>query len=69
MQVDGKVCLFEIIIGYYIYTMLFDASACKKRTPKGFNKRLMNCPLNLVVIRGRIILKRERNIDANFVIT
>ena len=29
---------------------------------KGFNKRLMNCPLNLFVIQGRIILKRERMI-------
>ena len=26
---------------------------------KGFKKRLRNCPFNLLVIRGRIILKRE----------
>jgi hypothetical protein len=32
MQVDGKTCLFEIIIGYCIYTMLLQAIACKKRT-------------------------------------
>ena len=34
MQVDGKTCLFEIIIGHYFHTMLLDANACKKRTPK-----------------------------------
>jgi hypothetical protein len=33
MHVDGKTCLFEIIIGYYIYTMLLQAIVCKKRTP------------------------------------
>jgi hypothetical protein len=34
LQVDGKACLFEIIIDYYIYTMLLQASTCKKTTPK-----------------------------------
>jgi len=32
-QVDGKTCLFEIIISNYIHTMLLQAIACKKRTP------------------------------------
>jgi len=30
-QVDGKTCLFEILIGYYICSMLLQAIACKKR--------------------------------------
>ena len=33
-QVDGKTCLFEIIISYYFYIMLLEASVCMKRTPK-----------------------------------
>jgi hypothetical protein len=33
-QVEGKKFLFEIIIGYYVHTMLLQASACKKETPK-----------------------------------
>jgi hypothetical protein len=32
-QVDGKTCLFKIIINYYIYAKLLQAIACKKRTP------------------------------------
>jgi hypothetical protein len=32
--VEGNACIFEIITGYYIYTMLLQVSACKKRTPK-----------------------------------
>jgi hypothetical protein len=31
----------------------------KKRTPKASKKRLRNCPINLLVIQGQIILKRE----------
>jgi hypothetical protein len=31
IQLDGKTCLFEIIIGYYIHTMLLQAIACKKK--------------------------------------
>jgi hypothetical protein len=34
MQVDGKTCLFEIIISYYFHIMLLKASACKKTTSK-----------------------------------
>ena len=49
---DGKACYFEIIIGNYFHTMLLDANACKKKNSKGFNKKLRNCPLNLLVIRG-----------------
>jgi len=30
-----------------------------KKNSKGFKKRLRNCPFNLLVIKGRIILKRE----------
>jgi len=30
-----------------------------KKNSKGFKKRLRNCPFNLLVIRGQIILKRE----------
>jgi hypothetical protein len=51
-QVEGKACLFEIIIGYYIHTMLLQASACKKRTPKASTRGVRNCQLNLFVIRG-----------------
>jgi len=36
--VDGKACLFEIIINYYFHTMLLDASACKKRTLKALKR-------------------------------
>jgi hypothetical protein len=31
----------------------------QEKNSKGFKKRLRNCPFNLLVIRGRIILKRE----------
>jgi len=31
----------------------------QEKNSKGFEKRLRNCPFNLFVIRGRIILKRE----------
>jgi len=37
-KVDGKVCLFEISMGYYFHTMLLDASAWKKRIPKAENR-------------------------------
>jgi len=37
-QLDGKTCLFKIIIGYYIHTMLLQAIACKKRTPKALTR-------------------------------
>jgi hypothetical protein len=31
----------------------------QEKNSKGFKRRLRNCPFNLLVIRGRIILKRE----------
>jgi hypothetical protein len=31
----------------------------QEKNSKGFKKRLRNCPFNLLVIRGWIILKRE----------
>jgi hypothetical protein len=31
----------------------------QEKNSKGFKRRLRNCPFNLFVIRGRIILKRE----------
>jgi hypothetical protein len=31
----------------------------QEKNSKGFKKRPRNCPFNLLVIRGRIILKRE----------
>jgi hypothetical protein len=31
----------------------------QEKNSKGFKKMLKNCPFNLLVIRGQIILKRE----------
>jgi hypothetical protein len=37
----------------------FIQSCWQEKNTKGFKTRLRNCPFNLLVIRGRIILKRE----------
>ena len=34
IQVDGKACLFEIIIGYYFHIMLLEAIVGEKRALK-----------------------------------
>jgi len=59
----------EVLIwNYYWLLRSYDVVASKcmqERNSKGFNIRLRNFPLNLFVIRGRIILKRERMIRSN----
>ena len=67
---DGKTCFYKIIIGFYIHTMLLEASACKKRTPKVSTrgkelsiKPVGDSRMNYLEERGNDMIQARSNSD------